>query len=361
MKILVATASSDRPETALLCGLAERGHEVCVLGTPGPEHKAALLAKGIRVEEFEVKSRFDYKSASQLKKKVQSWNPDIVHAFTGRTLAAAVRVKSKLKSLGNKTFSLVTYRGTVGHLSRLDPASTCSFLSSKVDAISCVSDAVSNYMQLRNIPKEKLVTIYKGHNPLWYQSSETINRSALGIEDSAFTVICVANARPVKGVDVFIEAANQLSAQKQISFLIAGDIRDQELTGMAKNPRIKFLGFRKDAQALVGISDCLVVPSRGREGLPKALLEALSLNKPIIASKVGGIPEVIRNEQEGLLIPPNDPALLARAIIFLAYNPDKCRQLGTAGHSRLLNDFNVEQMVDKTERLYQQLSSEKRQ
>lgn len=350
MRILVISGTSDRPETALLCGLAERGHNILLLGTPLSEQRQLLRSKGIEIESFEAKNRFDFKAAAYLKRKIKSWRPQIVHAFSGRTLAAAVRAKSV-----DLQFKLVTYRGTVGHLSKLDPGATCSFLNPKVDAISCVSNAVKRYLVGRGVPEKKLYTIYKGHDPLWYQSPNTVTLDDLKISQESFTVICVANARPVKGVDIFIGAANQLSSYKNIYFLIVGDIRDQGLQCKAQNTNIRFLGFRKDAQSLIKISNCLIVPSRGREGLPKALLEAMALEKPIIASKVGGIPEVIKNEQDGLLIPPNDPGILARAILFLSDNPDKCLELGKAGNEKLLADFNVCQMVEKTERMYRGL------
>lgn len=350
MKILAITGISDRPETALLCGLADKGHKILLLGMPLAEQRQQFLNKGIQVEEFEPKSRFDFKAAAKLKEKVTSWQPDIVHAFSGRTLAAAVRCKTK-----NINFKLVTYRGTVGHLSKLDPGSTCSFLNSKVDAISCVSTAVEKYLIKCGLPQKKLFTIYKGHDPFWYQSNDSISRLDLKVAENSFMVICVANSRPVKGVDILIQAANLLSNNKNIFFLIVGNIKDLKLITQAKNQNIRFLGFRKDAQALTKLSDCLVVPSRGREGLPKALLEALALEKPVIASKVGGIPEVIKNEEEGILIPPNDPALLARAILFLSNNPQKCQELGLAGHTRLKSHFNLIQMIEKTEQMYKSL------
>lgn len=356
MKILALTAGSDRPETALLCGLAKKGYEVAVLGTPSEELKVALLSAGVKVQDFKVKSRFDFQAASKLKAKIREFKPDIVHAFTGRTLAAAVRIKSGFKTKDGYSFALVTYRGTVGHLSRLDPGSICSFLSPKVDSISCVSDAVRDYLLKRKVKSHKLVTVYKGHDPIWYQNSSSLKKSDLNISEDSFTFICVANSRPVKGVDVFIDAANRLSDNPDLSFLIVGEIRDEKLRRRAKNPKIHFAGFRQDAQALIAMSDCLVVPSKAREGLPKSLLEALALGKAVIASRVGGIPEVISNEQQGLLIPPRDSALLARTMLFLSKNPDRAFQIGAAGHSRLLNGFNISQMIEKTEKLYANLT-----
>lgn len=347
MKILIVTGTSDRPESALVCGLADKGHEVSLLGNPLPDHKQKFIERGITVLPFETKSRFDLKATSILREKIKAWQPQIVHAFSGRTLAAAVRCKSV-----NSEFKLVTYRGTVGHLSKFDPASRCSFLNKKVDAVSCVSQAVANYLKDQGVPEEKLFTIYKGHDPLWYQSENKLSRSDLGIDGDSFIVICVANARPVKGVDVFIDAANYLTSHFNITFLVVGDIGKEKLLNRAKNPRIKFLGFRKDAQALVSLSNLLIVPSRGREGLPKALLEALAMKKAVIASKVGGIAEVIRNERDGLLIPPNDANLLARSILYLSMNTALCSQLGATGYDRLLCDFSVEQMIAKTELLY---------
>lgn len=352
MKILVLTSSSDRPESALIAGLARNGHKLLIFGEPSAEHRARFAEIVDSVEFFAPKTKFDLKASARLKATIRDWKPDIVHAFTGRTLAAAVRSKT-----AETAFKLVAYRGTIGHLSHYDPATVLSFLSPKVDAISCVSNAVKRYLLSKDVPQERLFTIYKGHDPSWYQDGQTISREQLKMTDNHFVVTCVANSRPVKGVDVFIEAANSLKENSSIKFLVVGQVRDKKLFALSRTPHLQFLGFRTDAHKIIAQSDCVAVPSRGREGLPRALLEALAAKKAVIASAIGGIPEIISHEKEGLLIPPNDPALLARAISYLQLQPERRMEMGGHGYARLLSQFNVENTVTATEAMYQQLMS----
>jgi glycosyltransferase involved in cell wall biosynthesis len=342
LTILAITSESDRPESALLCGLAERGHKIKLIGKLHPDFSNL----SIKEEPLAIKSRFDFAASRFLKSEIEAFRPDIVHAFSGRGLAAAVRAK------GN--FKLIGYRGTVGHLSHFDPASICSYLSHRVDAISCVSQAVKDYLIGMRVPAGKLFVIHKGHQASWYSSSlsQALTRESLNIPSQNLIVICVANARPVKGIDVFIAAANLLADESEISFLVVGEIRKRNLLTLSKNPNLKFLGFRSDAQALIGLSDLLVVPSRSREGLPKALLEAMALKKAIIASRVGGIPEAIEHDLEGLLIPPCDPSILSKAIKYLKARPELAQMFAQNAFAKLETELTVANMLDATEAMY---------
>lgn len=342
LKILAITTQSDRPESALLCGLAERGHKVKVIGKLQQDFKNPLIEE----IPLEIKNRFDFSASKLVNQQIHEFDPDIVHAFSGRGLAAAARCKGR--------FKLIAYRGTVGHLSRLDPASRFSFLSPRVDAISCVSKAVKDYLLLKGVAEEKLFVVYKGHQINWYNSLSglSLSKESLGFTKNDLIVICVANSRPVKGVDILIEAANLLKNDAEIKFILVGEIRDKNLFSQSKNPNLHFLGFRNDAQALIGGSDLLVVPSRSREGLPKALLEAMALQKPIIASRVGGIPEIIEHGLEGILIPPSDPEILSKAIKYLKNNSDQASQMAKNAFFKLQDMLTVEKMLASTELMY---------
>ncbi|WP_438027733.1 glycosyltransferase family 4 protein [Sorangium sp. So ce233] len=172
----------------------------------------------------------------------------------------------------------------------------------------------------------------------------------LGIMPAAF--------HPVKGHDVLLRALARLRDRGVVvTVLIVGDGDERDrIHGLARELGIhgkeaRFLGFRKDVPDLLAAADFFVLPSRD-EGLPLAVLEAMARRLPVVVTPVGGVPEVVRNEQHGLLVPVDAPDALADAIERLARDPALGRRLGEAGHVRVRDDFSFEKMTRKYEQLY---------
>ena len=148
-----------------------------------------------------------------------------------------------------------------------------------------------------------------------------------------------------------------------IKFLIVGDgPLKAELEKLSNGLNIRqnciFTGFRQDIPDILSAIDMLVMSSL-YEGMPMVILEAMAASKPVIASKVGGIPEMVRDGETGILVPPKDVDALAEKIIVLLKNKDKARQMGLAGRRRVEEEFDVNIMVRKTEEVYQELIREK--
>ena len=167
----------------------------------------------------------------------------------------------------------------------------------------------------------------------------------------------VARLQPEKGVATFLKAAARVSkASPEARFLVVGDgpLRE-ELLGLAgrlgMEDRVRFLGYRTDARALIGLLDVLVVPSL-TEGSPLIVLEAMAAGVPVVASAVGGIPDQARHGEEGLLVPPGDPEALAGAMGELLRDPSRARLLGAAGRRRTENEFSHETLVRRIEGIY---------
>jgi glycosyltransferase involved in cell wall biosynthesis len=117
------------------------------------------------------------------------------------------------------------------------------------------------------------------------------------------------------------------------------------------NGSVIFAGYREDAPRLMAAADVFVLPSE-QEGLPIALLEAMALGRPSIASAVGGIPEVINDGRDGLLIRPRDPAQLAEAIVALLSDDDLRSRIGEAAKIRAA-DFDMRTAVARMQEVYQ--------
>jgi glycosyltransferase involved in cell wall biosynthesis len=114
------------------------------------------------------------------------------------------------------------------------------------------------------------------------------------------------------------------------------------------------LGERPDAHALCSLFDVFVLPSLW-EGLPLALLEAAAMGKPIVATDIDGVREVIQDGQTGILVPPGDPEKLAQAVLRLLQNKDLAHKLGENARTTILAAFTLSRMIEETERLYLRL------
>jgi len=168
----------------------------------------------------------------------------------------------------------------------------------------------------------------------------------------------VARLEPVKGVDVFIRAAMLVAAHSpHVRFVVVGGgSAEAELRSLASSldpgRRIALVGPVAGALPLLARFDVAVVPSRS-EGLPTSLLEALALGVPVVASAVGGIPDVVTDGETGVLVPPDDPAALADAIVSLLEGP--AAALGSAGASLVAQRYSVSGMVEQHLALYEVL------
>jgi glycosyltransferase involved in cell wall biosynthesis len=171
----------------------------------------------------------------------------------------------------------------------------------------------------------------------------------LATQPDATDIVCVGELRAVKAIDVLIAALAALNrGGRAVSATIAGDgpdgaalKADGERFGLAK--RIRFVGYRPAREAFA-MGRMLVIPSRA-ESLPYVVLEAAAAGMPILATKVGGIPEIF-GPQAGCLIAPDDAAALARAIGSALDNPAQMRRSAQALKARVLNEFSVSAMVD---------------
>ena len=161
--------------------------------------------------------------------------------------------------------------------------------------------------------------------------------------------------RPVKGVDVLLRSLRLLPPESPIHLLLIGEIRDKKVLHLSKDPEIAsrahFAGYRSDAPALINASDAFVMPSIEREGLPRAVFEAMALKKPVIVSDVGGMPEQVLHNKTGLVIPPSDEKALADAMTQLAADPANAAELGNAGYKRLNDNFHISSTIDAFEAL----------
>lgn len=171
----------------------------------------------------------------------------------------------------------------------------------------------------------------------------------------------IANIRGSKGHRDFLAAAQfVLATRPDTRFLIVGegvgfdDVRRQ-VVAMDLAREVLLTGFRRDVEDLMAALDVLVLPSLRSEGIPQVLVQALAMAKPVVATRVGSIPEVVVDGETGALVPPGDPVSLASAIVALLADPERCRRLGHEGRVRIREAYSMERVMARTVTLYEDL------
>ena len=232
-------------------------------------------------------------------------------------------------------------------MSFFSPISWLRFLNPRIDRIVCVCNAIRDYfLSMRpaflRMPPERPITIYKGHSLDWYTAAPMDLRE-LGIPAGAFVVVCVANYRPRKGIEVLVDALEELPRDWPVHLLLVGQMDAPRLRAkIAASPvkeRIHVPGHRRDAPAIMAACDVFVLPSLKREGLARSLIEAMAYRVAPVVTDCGGSPELVVDGECGIVVPVRDAAALARAIGRLYESPELRKRMGAAARERIGTHF----------------------
>jgi glycosyltransferase involved in cell wall biosynthesis len=356
-RVLCITDRSDRPETELFIGLKKAGVDISVIGNPTGKHYHRLKEAGIVSHDLILKSRFDVRGIRFIRKLLTQNHFDILYCFNNPAAS------NMLLASRGMAFKIITYRGTIGNVSFLSPASWTTHLHPRVNRIVCVSNAVRDFLMhmkflWMKLPKNRAQTIYKGHDISWYQAAPA-DLSQFNIPVHAFTVGFAGRNRPHKGIDFLLKSAQWLPQDAPIHFILMGNLDDANLRRIAQNSpfkdRIHFTGYRNDAPAIAAACDAFIMPSTKREGLSRAVIEAMSYGTAAIVTDVGGLPEMVVHKESGLIIPPQNSAAIAQAILELYQNPELKKKMGENARQRIQTHFNIETSVEKTRQLFEAL------
>jgi len=170
-----------------------------------------------------------------------------------------------------------------------------------------------------------------------------------------FSVLCVSGLRREKRVDVFIEAVAAAHRENpDIRGYVAGDGSERErLARIADGTSVTLLGVRRDVLELIRAASAVCLPSEA-EALPMSILEAMALERPVVATDVGGVYDEVLDGETGYVVPAGDPAPVGRALLALAADPDRAREMGLAGRRRQRERFGGEAMVDGYVRVFEE-------
>ncbi|MCW7536293.1 glycosyltransferase family 4 protein [Aquabacterium sp. A7-Y] len=328
---------AERHALTLMQGLREQGHEVLYAGPQDGWLAQACRSAGFSTEGLRMSGLFDLPSYLKLRRLLQDWRADIAH---GHLVRGAQYVGLAATRLPGVTALCTAHATTAAkHMRR------CRH-------IIAVSDAVKANLVRHGYPTTGVTVIHNGMPPGPPPQREA-QRAALGIRPDTFAVFSAGRFIRDKGQDLMVRALRQ--SRTRWSLFLAGDTATPfgaEVRALAgEDPRIRFLGYRDDVQALLPAFDAYVSASR-REAFPLALVEASAAALPIVATAVGGVPELVVDGRTGLLVPTEDAAALNGALSRLVQERQLAQALGQAAHAQYLQRFTVKQMVERTAALY---------
>ncbi len=228
------------------------------------------------------------------------------------------------------------------------------------DLIICASDHVNESVRKwYPVRRERICTIMNGIDAsVFSPNGQERNklRKRLGIEDGEFLLMTSGTICKEKGHHLAVETLNTLLEKNTgLKLMIVGD--GEYLVSLSLltekfglNDRVILTGFipNKSISNYYNAADIYLLPTLRAEGLPFALIEAMSIGLPIVASKMGGIPDVVKNGKEGLLTNPGDISDMESKISTLLGNKSLRKELGAKARSKVLNELNAENMVNRT-------------
>ena len=339
--------------------------EVSVLRGEG-ELVGIFRNAGIPVHLLNARTRFDPFALRGLVALLRQRDYDIVHSHLFR---ADIYAALAVAQLGEGAPLLISTRHNDDRFFLNPFIGILHYLvSARQDLIIAISDHIARFTVSRGVRDPARVRrVYHGMEPTVTQALERDGqriRADLGLETVDFLVGNVGRLALQKGQRHLIAAMPLLLERvPRAHAVIAGRgdleeyLRDLSLeVGVAD--RVHVLGPRRDVPALMHAMDVFAMPSIW-EGFGLVLLEAMAAGRPIVASRVATIPEVVAEGETGLLVPAGDPVALADALAELAHDPERARRLGEAGRQRLRQQFSIEKMVGDTELLYRELVEER--
>lgn len=238
------------------------------------------------------------------------------------------------------------------------------FLARWTDRVIANANAVARYAtQQKGIDANKVHVIYNGVNLERFDNplEAAVVKRQLDIRDDKLVVGIIARLDPMKDHRNFLQAASLVLQQlPRTIFLIVGEgMLRHELEKHASELNIEaeviLTGARRDVRDLLSIMDVFVLSSQQGEGCSNAILEAMTMAKPVVATDVGGNAEIVLNARTGYIVPPKDPARLAQAVLKILEDEDLRKYFGEMGRKRVEERFSVRKMVSETEKVYEEL------
>jgi glycosyltransferase involved in cell wall biosynthesis len=358
----------------LATSMDERGHEVSVV-CPDPGQLPDELRKaGIESTIIPFHKTYDIRAARRLAKLIKSKKIDVLHSHSMLTNIIS-RVAGKLSnvpvSVSTEHLTMELGRGgrskeTIERLKARYYRMLDNYTSRFNQQVIAVSNAVRDDLIEQGIPAERITVIQNGINiPDIDPDAGGRIRRELGVKPKDTVIGAVGRLSPQKDYPTLLRAFKEVKRScPRAILLIAGDgyLREnlEKLTDeLGIRERVKFLGYQSNVLEVVSSFDIYALSSLW-EGLPLAVLEAMAMGKPVVATNVPGTEEAVNEGETGFLVPLKDDHSLSQRIIGLVRNKEKAQVMGEAGRRRWQDCFSLNRVIDEHEMLYLNLASQKK-
>jgi glycosyltransferase involved in cell wall biosynthesis len=366
----------------LTAGLADRGYDTTlVAGTiaRGEESMEFVAdAHNVRIEPLdelhrEISPIRDLRAIVRLAQLIRRERPTILHTHTAKAGAvgriAALLARDARPPIVVHTFHGHVLRGYFGRIMTFGFRTLERWLARTTTSLIAVSPEVrDDLVALHVAPASKFAVVRLGidlgDRVANDDAQRRETRRQMGLREDAFVVGWVGRMTAVKRTESVVQALQGLVERDVDAFVVlVGDGPDRahleryahEL-GVIK--RCLFLGYQEEVARFYDAIDVLLLPSIN-EGTPVSVMEALAAGRPVVATRVGGVPDVVRDGVDGFLVDPDAPDALAERLAELAADPQRRAQMGEAGRARVLERYAVERLVDDVDRLYRTLLAER--
>ncbi|MBI2985720.1 MAG: glycosyltransferase family 4 protein [Deltaproteobacteria bacterium] len=332
----------------LLGYLARQGHQNHLLCHPGGLLIEEARRAGITAFPLRVRNDLDFRPVFSLRRLIQEERYDIVHFHTKRAHALALWLGRAQPGVR----FVVTRR--MDYPLRRNWYNDCLY-NRKVDGVVAISRKIADLLVEGGVRRERIRLIHSGIDPAPFQ-----RRAGEKSSRAPVVIGTVAVLEERKGHRFLLEAGALLKRQgHQLKYRFAGtgsqrQSLEQIARGLGLGEDVEFVGFVSDIASFLSTIDVFVLPSL-YEGLGVSVLEAMAAGKPVVATRVGGLPEVVDDTITGLLVPHKDPRALAGAIAVLATRQGLAQEMGEKGSGRVLQYFTMEEMAKKNEDYYYEL------
>ncbi len=340
----------------LFTGMLRLGYATSIVCPPNSALMKVSMNQKLPCVTFPMQGDFDILAGYRIAKLAKKMDYNVLHLHSAHAHSIGIWAKYFHSSL-----FLVSTRRVDFHIHGF--FSKLKYNSTKINKIVCISDAIKKILLSDGVGNFKLQTIHSGVDLNRYVNHVLPPnfKTDLGIPEENIVIGTIAAFVGHKDYGTLIKAAKILLEKHQnITFVAVGD--GDELPRMKSiaqenrfGNRFIFTGFRKDVANFLKMFDIFVLPSKW-EGLGTSILDAQSVGLPVIACNTGGIPEIITNNINGILVPPQTHVQLYEAIENLILDPSLRAKLGKAGQ-QTVKKFSVDEMVKKNIELYYSIAT----
>lgn len=329
-----------------------RGHDVTIACRPGRWVEERAQKMGLPTVPLAVMKQNDWRAFGPARRLLRDLKPDVMHVhwsldvvvpgWAAKLEGVPVRIMSRhmpypfKNKLGARLYSSL--------YSRMTP----------------VSNSVRETMILSGAVADKIEVIHHGTDVAAFEKTTRGGREVraeLGVPDDCVAVGIAGRIAPEKGHRILLEAAKRLDGRYPLRFVVIGDGPDEtamralaDTLGIADS--VVWAGFRADINDVLAALDIVVVPSTWPEPCSAVVQQGMAVSRPVVGTRTGGTPEMIVDEETGLLVAPGDADALAAALARLAGDAFVRRCMGRAGRVRVEEQFSLRVMTDKIEALY---------